>query len=228
MNYWSPLRVAFCAGVFAFVAVGCGQEEAPAPAPDLSATPAPAECTVAETTYEDLIARIDSLAGTPRAGLVAATPDLGDALPRTGPRPADPTTIAAVTAAMSEAVACTNDTNHLAFLALVTDQLLIETIARAGIPTDPAAASATPATIPPEQHASLLAVRNVQVLPDGRVTALVELFRPAQGSEIQVNLVVFLQQAGRWRIDLLVSNLQDEFAPISEMPVSAAAGTPVP
>jgi hypothetical protein len=126
-------------------------------------------------------------------------------------------------ATMREAVACLNTPNTLAFLTFLTDQLLVESIARGGLPSDPMAAgagtpAATPAPVPPEQYVTLVGVRNLRRLPDGRVGAFVDMTFPNEGPEVQADYIVFRDEEGRWLIDLIISNLETQRPPESGTP----------
>jgi hypothetical protein len=75
--------------------------------------------------------------------------------------------------------------------------------------------------VPRQLYGSLVGVRDVHVLPDGRVWALVETDFPAEPPEgVEVDFLVFLQRDGRWYIDDLVEDLESEYPPV--------LGTPTP
>jgi hypothetical protein len=180
----------------------------------LPITPDPAECTVADTTYDDFLARVDTLTGTPRAAVMEATPtEAGTEARQPRNRRPDPALRWELVLTMREAVACLNTPNTLAFFTFLTDQLLVESIARGGMPSDPMAAgaatpAATPAPIPPEQYVTLNGVRNLRLLPDGRIGAFVDMTFPDEGPEPQTDYIVFRHHEGRWLIDLIISNPQ--------------------
>jgi hypothetical protein len=71
--------------------------------------------------------------------------------------------------------------------------------------------------VPKELYGSLLAVRDVRVLPDGRVGALVETDFPGEPPEgAEVDFFLFVQEDGSWLIDDLVEDLEDRYPPVSE------------
>lgn len=98
---------------------------------------------------------------------------VGIALP-TG-EPADPATVAAVTATVRRFVACANARDVGRMYALVSDAFLRQSFGNQ--PTTEAVAAylaATPPARPADQRTELVAVRSVRVLADGRIGALVD------------------------------------------------------
>lgn len=170
--------------------------------------PDPAECQVAPRTVDVLVV----LVATPAAG--AATPLAGSATAAdlTG-EPADAETVAAVTATVREIVACGNAGESFAVLALYTDGLV-----RRLVPPD-AEALANAAAIPATPRATLnrlamAAVRDVQMLPDSRVSAIVEVGAIAALDTVTPDRLIFALENGRYRVDEVIAG--------------GAAGTPAP
>jgi len=188
----------------------------------LPVTPDPSECT-AEFTFDDLLAAV----GSPVADSGRGGDDDGDeegtapafALP--DGEPADEETVAAITATVREAIACTNTGNFLLVLAFVTDDYVRETSEGEPLTEEDAAFyEATPPPLPEDQYLTLHAVREVRVLGDGRVGALVESQNPTtipgDRDTIDVDFFIFVEEDGRYLIDESVENLEDQFPPESE------------
>jgi hypothetical protein len=137
--------------------------------------------------------------------------------------PADPATAQAVAAAMREALACVNGGNYLAVAALVTDDYLrfwlreaaqrrIAASAfdprslgpigrRASWVGSPADFLSEPAVATAGDRVALVAVRDVRLLADGRVGALVETADPTHAPRGATDIVVFVEAGGRYLID---------------------------
>lgn len=164
----------------------------------------PAACTVAPLTIEQLIDI--AVAGTPVA------PAAGGEASGTS---ADEATVAAVTAVARESVACTNANAIMANLALFTDRYLVERFAgerRDDLGHLEAALTRTPAPAVEEDRLALVAVDDVTVGADGRVTATVTT---ANASEVFVDQLWFTETPGGWKIDAV------------ELGAAEAAGTPI-
>ncbi|MDP9364522.1 MAG: hypothetical protein M3Q10_09925 [Chloroflexota bacterium] len=197
--------------LFVFLAlVAAG--DAPADAQDatpgaaLPVAPDPAECTVEPRPHSDF----EALVGTP----APATPATFD--PPRG-EPADAETIAAVTATVRAALACANGLDFSRFAALYTDVGFREDFADPS-GDDLAFLLATPQAVPEEERVTLTDVRDVVVLDDGRVGAVVVYSEPGEGE--QGDYLIFAEEDGRYLIDLFV----DEY----DVPATPAAGTPAP
>jgi hypothetical protein len=72
-------------------------------------------------------------------------------------------------------------------------------------------------------YASLIAIHDVVVLPDGRVGALVEAIFPDEAPGIQVDDFYFAEQDGRWLVDGIVEDLDGQYPPETEVATPAAA-----
>ncbi|CAA9570119.1 MAG: hypothetical protein AVDCRST_MAG59-3405 [uncultured Thermomicrobiales bacterium] len=181
----------------AAAAPGAAQEATPMGS---AAPPDAAECRVAPRPIEDFRA----LLGTP----VPPTPETfaapaGD--------PADPAVVEGVLATVRELLACHNAGDFQRQAALYTDAGFVEDFR--GLAEDDVAAIATPSPgfLPPLR---LVTVRDVVVLDDGRVGAVVVTFT----SEVERDDYLFLvEQDGRYLVDHFV----DEYVP-------SVAGTPTP
>jgi hypothetical protein len=158
------------------------------PAPDF-VIPNPAECEVAPRSPESIAAALaSSLAGTP--------PNPAD-LP--SGEPAVAATLADVTALARQAAACGNAGDYRRVFALYTDDGLRAFSADRGLTAEQLVGflAATPVPVPEEARQGVR-VREARVLPDGRVTAIIEFRSPAG---IGTVLVVLVRQEGRFRVD---------------------------
>jgi hypothetical protein len=139
---------------------------AAAPAPATMGTPAPDECTVAPRSLP-----LPGGEATPTTPEAVAT----EFVPPTG-APADDAIQQAVTATVRESVACANAGDLLRGLALYTDRFLAnQLVGPNGITQENLAllVSTPPAAAPEADRLSLVAVRDVIQLADGRVGATV-------------------------------------------------------
>lgn len=193
----------------------------------LPATPVPSECRVEPRPvafFADAVRR--AVASPPPAptfppggGTTNPTPI---AVSEEGSHPADPETVAAVTATARERIACINAGDLARFFALYTEQsarsavalLLSSPVTRglaegtpaavleAGLVPDFAAfVTGSPVPFRDDERADLVAVANVRVLPDGRVvadTVSVGLFEDDR-RELR-GRVLFAEEGGRFRI----------------------------
>jgi copper transport protein len=161
--------------------------------------PGPDECTVAPRLLEEF----DTLAQGPgpEAPLDAA---------ETGGEPADEATRATITATARELVACSNAGDILRRLALYSDHRL-----RFAYPDGPTRAlemiAKSPLPLAEAERVALVSVEDVRQLADGRVSARVTVDNPAShshdpqtaatASQEEVARLIFIQEAGRWRVD---------------------------
>jgi copper transport protein len=161
--------------------------------------PGPDECTVAPRALEEF----DALAQTPAPG---EPPDATE----TGGEPADEATRAAITATARELVACSNAGDILRRLALYSDERL-----RFAYPDGPTRAlemiAKSPLPLAEADRVALVSVENVRLLTDGRVSARMTVDNPASHthdpraaaatSQQEVARLIFIHEAGRWRVD---------------------------
>jgi hypothetical protein len=186
--------------------------------PSTDMSPNPEVCTVEARPVEEL----QAIYGTPHpAGAgeevsgAEATP-VGFVLP-VG-TPADDATVAAITAAVEQLTACYNAGNYLAGLSLVTDEFLVSQVGLSLFDEDfVATMSASPVALPEEQQTVLLDVRNVIVLEDGRVAALVDYMSPTPQEEgiegLETDLFIFENVNGVWLLDESVEHLEGTYGP---------------
>jgi len=150
---------------------------------------------------------IRALAHTPLAAGLASPP----AVPPGAGVPADPATVAAVTAAARELVACSNTGDVLRRLALYSDANV-----RAAFPDGPSATFAkiaeAPSPVPDTQRVALSGVSEVRTLPDGRASAIMAIDNPLKHSHAlvatpganpqrEVATIVFVHSGDRWLVD---------------------------
>ena len=161
--------------------------------------PGPDECTVAPRTLEEF----DALAQTP-------APEEPPDATETGGEPADEATRAAITATARELVACSNAGDILRRLALYSDDRL-----RFAYPDGPTRAlemiAKSPLPLAEAERVALVSVEDVRQLADGRVSARMTVDNPAShshdpqaaatASQQEVARLIFIQEAGRWRVD---------------------------
>src|SRR5829696_738934 len=172
------------------------------------------ECTVAPRALEEF----DALAQTPAPGEPLDATE-------TGGEPADEARRAAITATARELVACSNAGDILRRLALYSDDRL-----RVSYPDGPTRAlemiAKSPLPLSQAERVALVSVDDVRQLADDRVSALVTVDNPAShshdpqtaatASQQEVARLIFIQEAGRWRIDeTLREDTQSNATPIA-------------
>jgi hypothetical protein len=119
-------------------------------------------------------------------------------------------TRAAITVTARELVACSNAGDILRRLALYSDDRL-----RVAYPDGPTRAlemiAESPLPLAEAERVALVSVEDVRQLADGRVSARVTVDNPAShshdpqtaatASQQEVARLIFIQEAGRWRVD---------------------------
>ncbi|GIW04309.1 MAG: hypothetical protein KatS3mg059_0929 [Thermomicrobiales bacterium] len=149
---------------------------------------------IPERTVEEILALgREGASGVP----VPPVPTLADI--RRGV-PASAQTLAAITLVTREVVTAFNAGLPLRALAHFTDDhfrrqgpLTDEEIAALRMPAVP---------LPPEEQETIVAIREVRVLPDGRVSAILVSHYPAAGQMRKV--LIFAKVDDRWRIDAVI------------------------
>jgi hypothetical protein len=184
-------------GFVALTPVARAQEVTPSPIGEVVSAE---ECTTAARPARFLA----DLIATP----VAATPTPAiTALPE-GTEPDDQTR-EEITAVVRQLVACSNTGDLLRALALFGDDYLRRSLTQTGALTieemiERIAALATPIAMPPALLVSLVEIRDMRVLPDGRVVAVVVTHSQQAGQE--TSLFFFARVDGGWIIQDAVSN----------------------
>lgn len=169
--------------------------------------PAPEECRVAPPPAD----KLQALSGTPApvTGTVPAI-ERGTPAPFSLPpgSPADPATVAGVTATIRELVACLNAGDNLRRLGLYSDAFISRQFGRRPINGRAYDALATPHPLPPDKQRAIRAIADVRVLADGRVGALVVLEDPRRPHPELRRYYILVKVGDRWLID--------EETPVSE------------
>ncbi len=196
------------------------QAVAQEPVPPLPATPEPSECDVTPRTVQEL-RELATEAVSGASSPVVATPRATAFVVPDGER-ADEATIRAVTATVRESWACLKAGNVLAAQALGTDEAVRQELAALAdqleqfggldsLLNDPAAA-ASPVAVPPGLRGALIGVRDVVVLSDGGVGAVVEVAPPdATGTTgTREDYYILRDVDGRILIDELIPGIRGE------------------
>ena len=171
-----------------------------APAAPAADIPAPEECTVAPLAVDD----VRALATAGATSQIASAPAQTQTIVA-GP-PADPATIERITAATREQMACQNAGDSSRWLAFFSDRWLRSLLVGGtlfstadGQRVDLVTYLADPEpVIPPDRPASMPAIRDTHVLPDGRVAATIAPVGDPTGS---ASLYVFALYGDRYLID---------------------------
>jgi hypothetical protein len=183
---------------------------------DLS--PNPDECTFEPRTIEEM----QALYGTPApegageaTSVVQATP-VAFVLPEG--EAADDATVAEITTAIRTLTACNAAGDYLAGLGGVTDDFLVSQVGLSLFDEDfVAAMEAEPVALAEEDQTVVLGVREVTVLPDGRVSALFDYFSllpQVEGIDGQeTDLFIFENVDGQWLLDESIENLEGTHGP---------------
>ncbi|HEY7032118.1 MAG TPA: hypothetical protein VH482_12345 [Thermomicrobiales bacterium] len=189
------------------------QDATPIPGPPPGTiVPDPSECTVEPRP----LSFFAQLAATPQA--LPADADQRFSKPTDQERPwtmppgspADPDTVAAVTATLRQALACLNANDPLRFLSLFSDDMLRLFFAQSPIPPDAIPQlAATPVASPPDQWLGYLSVHDARVLPDGRVAALAEDYDPTEPPfGMGTDFAIFVKVGNTWLIDSLIEHVK--------------------
>jgi hypothetical protein len=165
------------------------------PATGLPVTPDPAECVVAPRRIEDFAALVGTSVPAPQ-----------EAFARPRGEPADPETAAAITATVRELVACFNAGDWLRAAALYTNAGFGEDFAGT-TREELLVLEASPSPIEEMGRVALIAVRDIERLPDERAGAVVVV--GAEGTPDIYAFLYFAPDGERWLIDYFV----DEYDP---------------
>jgi hypothetical protein len=198
--------------VLALPVTSAAQDATPSASPPAGLiVPDPSECTVEPrpiTFFEDLIASPPALPDDPEQRFWSPTEEQRPWSMPAG-EPADDETIAGVTATLHEALACLNANDPLRFLALFSDDMVRLFFALDPLPAEALPSfTATPVPSPPDMFLGYVDVRDVRILPDGRVAALGESYDPTQPPfGMGTDYAVFVKVGDRWLIDSLIENV---------------------
>jgi hypothetical protein len=121
-------------------------------------------------------------------------------LPITAGEPADEETVTGIIATAREVTACINAGDQIRIDALYTDEYFFRQAATGGPPSKQfiefLQSPATP--LPEAQRVAFFGVRDVEVLPDGRVRALIGFHFPPDDVAY---LAILVREGDRWLID---------------------------
>jgi hypothetical protein len=175
----------------------------------LPITPDPALCTMTPLTPGDMVAAASSPVAPAR---IEATP-ARFVLPSGSA--ADQATADAVIQTLIETIACYNAGQDLAFFAFYTDAYLTSLLFDEGITLESAQPLATPHPTDENIYGTLVSIREVILLPDGRVGVLADTIFPEETLEIQVDFFFMVQDDGQWKIDGIIMDLEAQFPPVA-------------
>ena len=159
--------------------------------------PAPAECTIAPRSEDELRALFREVAATPLPTSLETSPI--SAVPPVG-APADAQTVAEITATWRHYLACLSAGDQPRMFALLSDAMVrrqfVVDIAF-GVTEDALFAylAATPVPLAPDQSVPFVPFTDVRLLADGRVAVI----GPGDGGRGDVR--IFIKQADRWLLD---------------------------
>ena len=198
-----PLVIVALSLALSLVAPVSARQATPGPLPTI---PAADECQVAPMTIDAVLAAWP--AGTPVPPTDIASEDQ---LPQG--TPADAPTSAAVTAFEREYLACYNTAQWLRIVALFTNNALSSFSGNFADEGELAAFLATAGTPVADAGSAvkivLVVVRDVRVLPDGRVGAIVEWGRSTDPATVnEVNFHIYVQTDDGWRLDDEISGFE--------------------
>lgn len=184
----------------------------------LPATPEPASCSVAPRSLAEVRELVGFRSSEQRSVELVVPRSLPTGLP------ADAATVGAITDAVYQLIACGNTGDPLRLLALYSDGALRQ---MGPLDNEWFSALTTPTAQPDERWVTLIAVWDVQVLPDGRVAALVlegnrQDTHPAPG---RTGMLLFVQDADQWLLDEFIETVATHEGLVA---VADLVGTPVP
>jgi hypothetical protein len=159
--------------------------------------PAPAECTVAPRSEDELRTLFREVAATPVGASLEGSPT--PAITPTG-APADEQTVAGVSATWRQFIACITAGDQARMFAVLSDDMVrrqfVVDIAF-GVTEDALFEflAATPVPLPPDQSIQIPPFDDVRVLSDGRVAVV----GPGEGGRGDVR--IFVKEGDRWLVD---------------------------
>ena len=180
------------------------QDATPVPSPAAnSLAPSPEECTVEPISPE----RLTQVIATPVPAVSPEATPVGSPTPFAMPagQDADEATVAAITAAVREYIACINAGDLARALALYSDRglrdLLGAALANGATAQQILDALPTAHPLPEDQRTLIYGIDDVRVLPDGRVAALVIGYDLSKPNPPGPALIYFVKVDGRWLVD---------------------------
>lgn len=169
----------------------------PSAGPDV---PAPSECTVSPRTLDEVVGIWRSAAAAAPAGTPAAP------APFVVPSgtPADGETVAAIAATVRQLVACLNAGDYLRIFSFSTDRRLFvdfsDDIAQGLAEIDLVTLVTRAAPLSPDLQMPMLVVKDVRILADGRVGAIL-IDALEQSGDSLGTFVTYVKSGDRWLMD---------------------------
>jgi hypothetical protein len=185
----------------------------------LPVAPGPDECTVQPMPVDELLRRMGGapLPATPGSLGAGGTPLPAAPFALPEGEPADPATVASITETMVHFFPCRTGSNWLAVFTFYTDDFLRQLREDVVITQQDIEYFATAEPVAPEQYDVFLGLREVRVLPDGRVGALVDQDVKVEEG-LEVDYVYFVEEDGRWLIDDAVLAVEEQYPPVASTP----------
>lgn len=162
-------------------------------------TPDPLDCRIEPRTVDELIALIPADGSTPVPAAASPTPFVAP-----DGEPADAASAAGVTATAEELFACINANDFLRVFALFTDAYLQRSIAVEGVTEEGLGFLAADLEPRSPEEWDAVSVRDIRVLPDGRIGAFVVARNPAAEAD-SADFTIFVEEGDRYLIDEVVS-----------------------
>lgn len=138
------------------------------------------------------------------AGSGDASVPIPDAIPYVTPEgiPADPETIARVTALAESLVECANGGDVLGFMSLLSNDFLARHFGDFDLSLEELTRfAATPVPLPDEEKLTLIEIRDVTLLPDGRIAALILFDQVTVENPESNSTLTFVEIDGQLLID---------------------------
>jgi hypothetical protein len=180
---------------------------------DLPITPGPELCLVEPRPLEFFEQYLGTPGATPSVeGAAEMGGSLDSFVPPEG-QPADPETVDAVAATAVEIVACYNGGEVRRVFALYSNNLIESFASGDPLPQEEFdAMAATPTAVPEDQWSTVLAVREVILVDDGRVAGFVD-FEFEDGYR-ETQYAILVEEGDRWLVDEILL-----FAPNTATPI---------
>lgn len=208
MSVLSLVRASLC--VLALLALGLRGASAQEATPN---SPDPELCVVETRPVEEIMAVIGEPAPEGAGEATSAVQATPEAFALPVGTPADGATTAEIVAAVHHLTACYNAGDFLAGFSLLTDEFIQSQIPLSVFDADfIAVVEGTPVALVEDIQTTVLAVREVTVLDDGRVSALYDYNSPTPQVEgidgVETDLFIFENVDGVWLLDETIENVE--------------------